>query len=79
MTSDPTRAYPDFGCSFETLTNYDFLEIETLGPLTKVVPGQTIRQVEHWALHRNLTVSNWTDDELDRGMLPLVRSVGSGQ
>jgi hypothetical protein len=78
-TSDPTRAYPDFGCSFETFTNNDFLEIETLGPLTKVAPGQTIEQIEHWALYRNVTVSNWTDDELDQVVLPLVRSLGSGQ
>ena len=25
--------YPDFGCSFETFTNAEFLELETLGPL----------------------------------------------
>ena len=45
------KTYPDFGCSFETFTNNDFLEIETLGPLTKVLPGQTVEQVEHWGLY----------------------------
>ncbi len=75
--SDPTKTYPDFGCSFETFTNNDFLEVETLGPLGKVDPGHTVEQVEHWALYRNVKVSEFTDQELDRVLLPLVQSVGS--
>ena len=78
-TADPSRTYPDFGCSFETFTNNDFLEIETLGPLTKVAPGQTVEQVEHWALYRNVSVTNWTDEELDQLLFPLVRTAGSPQ
>ena len=78
-TADPSRTYPDFGCSFETFTNNDFLEIETLGPLTKVAPGQTVEQVEHWALYRNVSVTNWTDEELDQVLFPLVRTAGSPQ
>jgi len=30
------EAYPDMGCSLETFTNRDFLEMETLGPLGPV-------------------------------------------
>lgn len=78
-TADPSRTYPDFGCSFETFTNNDFLEIETLGPLTKVAPGQTVEQVEHWALYRNVSVTNWTDEELDQVLFPLVRTAWSPQ
>ncbi len=74
-SSDPAKTYPDFGCSFETFTNNDFLEMETLGPLTKVQPRRTVEQVEHWGLYRNLALSDWTDEELDRVLLPLVRSV----
>jgi len=74
-SSDPTKTYPDFGCSFETFTNNDFLEMETLGPLTKVLPGRMVEQVEHWGLYRNLALSDWTDEELDRVLLPLVKSV----
>ena len=66
-------AYPDFGCSFETFTNADFLELETLGPLTKVYPGESTSHSEHWTLHKNVHVSKWTDEELDRAVLPLVR------
>jgi hypothetical protein len=78
-SADPTKTYPDFGCSFETFTNNDFLEMETLGPLTKVQPGHTVEQVEHWGLYRNVGLSEWTDEELDRVLLPLVRNVGSTQ
>src|SRR5436853_500557 len=39
--ADPSQTYPDFGCSFETFTNNDFLEVETLGPMTKLLPGKT--------------------------------------
>src|SRR5438128_3440887 len=72
-TADSTKAYTDFGCSFETFTNNEFLEIETLGPLTKVLPGQTVGQVEHWSLHRNILLPALTDAEIDRVVLPLVR------
>ncbi len=33
--ANPTATYPDFGCSMETFTNNEFLEIETLGPMTE--------------------------------------------
>jgi hypothetical protein len=65
-------AYPDFGCSFETFTNADFLELETLGPLSKVYPGHSITHTEHWTLHKNVHIAKWTDEELDRAILPLV-------
>jgi len=66
------RNYPDFGCSFETFTNGDFLEIETVGPLRTVKQGETAEHMERWSLHRNVKLSSWTDDELDRVVLPLL-------
>jgi hypothetical protein len=71
--ADPTRTYPDFGCSFETFTNADFLELETLGPLTKVAPGGWLEHVERWTLHRNIQIREFTDEELDRVVAPLTR------
>jgi hypothetical protein len=64
------EAYPDMGCSLETFTNADFLEMETLGPLDSVAPGQTIGHTEHWTLHKNVHVAKWTDDEIDRAVAP---------
>ncbi len=64
--------YPDFGCSFETFTDAEILELETLGPLTELLPGASIRHTESWALHRGVTIAAWTDAELDRTILPLL-------
>jgi hypothetical protein len=71
-SADPKRPYADFGCSFETFTNADILELETLGPLIKLQPGASAEHTEHWTLHRNIKVANWTDAELDKVVLPLV-------
>jgi hypothetical protein len=70
---DPSRTYPDFGCSFETFTNAEFLEIETLGPMTKIPPSQSVTHVENWSLHKGVNVSQFTDDELDRVLSPLLQ------
>ena len=73
--ADPSKTYPDFGCSFETFTNNDFLEVETLGPLTKLQPGQSVELVEEWALFRDVKLTEISDAELDRVVLPLVKRV----
>ena len=72
--ADPARTYPDFGCAFETFTNNEFLEIETLSPLTKVLPDQAAEHVETWTLHRGVQLSDFTDTELDRIILPFLRT-----
>ena len=74
--ADPARTYPDFGCSFETFTNNEFLEIETLGSLTKVPPGGVVEQVENWALYRGVSLPEITDDAIDKSILPLVNNAG---
>jgi hypothetical protein len=70
--ADPKRTYPDFGASFETFTNADFLEQETLGPMTKLGPGASVEHIERWTLHKNVHIREWNDAELDRVLLPLV-------
>ena len=71
--ADAALPHPDFGCSFETFTNNEFLEIETLGPLSKVLPGGSATHVEHWSLHRGIKLEHLTDAELDGVLLPLLR------
>ena len=71
------ETYPDFGCSFETFTNNEFLELETLGPLTKLPPGKTAEQAEHWSLHRGVKLMALTDDAIDAAILPLLRADAS--
>jgi len=42
--------YADFGCNFETFTNEQMLEIESLGPLADLPPGGSTSHVETWHL-----------------------------
>ena len=77
--ADSAKSYPDFGCSFETFTNELFLEMETLGPLTKVPPGDVVEQTEHWALYRHINLPEMTDDTLDKVVLPLVSEAAVSQ
>jgi hypothetical protein len=72
--AESARTYPDFGCAFETFTNNEFLEIETLSPLTKVLPDQVVEHVETWSLHRGVRLSEFTDIELDRVILPFLKA-----
>jgi hypothetical protein len=70
--ADSRNHYPDMGASFETFTNADMLESETMGPMTTLAPGATLEHVERWSLHKNVKIGSFTDAELDRLVLPLV-------
>ena len=47
--------------------------METLGPLSNVKPGDSVNHTERWSLHKNVHVKAWTDGELDRVLLPLLK------
>lgn len=49
-------SYPDHGCNAESYCNDEFIELETLGPLTKVEPGASVSHAETWELHGGLNV-----------------------
>ena len=55
------------------------MEIETLGPITRVLPGQIAEQVEYWALFRGVKLAALTDEDLDRVLVPLARAIGGDQ
>jgi hypothetical protein len=48
------KTYPDNGVNLETFTNEDMLEMESLGPMTKLPPGKTVEHTEHWELIGNV-------------------------
>ena len=53
-TVSPPRGgegYPDDGCNFETYSNHEMLEIETLGPLVTLAPGASATHRERWSQH----------------------------
>ncbi len=52
----PGAAYPDGGCNAETYCGDRFIELETLGPLVTLPPGQAIQHTETWELYDTLDV-----------------------
>lgn len=70
----PGARYADLGCNFETFTNEDMLEVETLGPLVSLAPGATVEHEEHWSLFRDVPTPR-SDADVDRHVLPRVRSL----
>lgn len=53
----PGAPYPDDGCNAESYCNDQFIELESLGPLEKLAPGQTILHTELWEIYDSLDVS----------------------
>lgn len=66
--------YPDWGCSVETFTNDEMLEIETLGPLATLQPQAAVEHIEDWWLFRDVPLPA-NDADVDRHILPRVRDV----
>ncbi len=65
------KPYPDNGCNFETFTNEDMLEVESLGPLVKLAPGKTVEWTEQWELIGN--VDDFKDEVgIDKNVLPRI-------
>jgi hypothetical protein len=54
FTVDANAAYPDRGSNVEIYCNDQFIEIETLGPLALVEPGQSARLQERWECFTDL-------------------------
>jgi hypothetical protein len=46
--------------------------VETLGPLTRLEPGETVTHVEHWFLFKGIKVGE-TEDEIAEALEPLVQ------
>jgi hypothetical protein len=68
----PDQPYPDGGCNYETFTNQDMLEMESLGPLVRLAPGARAEHVEHWELHKD--VPEFKDEQgIDKNVLPLLK------
>jgi len=68
--------YPDFGCNFEVFTNPDFIELETLGPLAELRPGETAEHVERWWLFDGVP-SGENDAWIDSAVVPLVQQTAA--
>ncbi len=71
----PGAAYPDLGSSAEVYTDASFIELETLGPLTRVEPGDFVEHVEQWHLVADVPTPS-TEAEVESFVLPHIRQLG---
>lgn len=63
----PELVYPDNGCNVESYTCADFCEIESLGPMCLLAPGEDTVHIEVWnGLPRVGTVGS--EDEIDEAI-----------
>ena len=70
--------YPDGGCSVEVFFNDEFLELETLGPLTLLAPGASVVHRETWRLFRDMPPLV-SDDDVRDSLLPLVKQARASE
>jgi len=70
---DPAATYPDRNSNVELFVNSQMLELETLGPLTRLAPGGSVEHCETWRLYRDVPPPR-TDADVDAHIAPLIRS-----
>jgi len=68
---DAKARYPDFGCNMECYTNGNMLEVESLGPLATLEPGELVEHTEHWFLFKASIGAE--EGDIDKELLPLLK------
>lgn len=66
------KHYPDLGVNYETFSNQSMVEMESLGPLARLAPGEAVEHTERWELIAG--VEDFKDEaELDARILSRFR------
>ena len=63
FSADISADHLDRCCNYETYTNRLFLEMETLSPMKKVLPGQALEHTEHWTLSKVDCIPDLSSDK----------------
>jgi hypothetical protein len=58
----PSAWHADLGCNAEVYCNERFIEMETLGPLSRIEPGQSVTHVETWEFYTGLGAPRTPDE-----------------
>jgi hypothetical protein len=64
-------AYPDWGTRYQTFSNEDMLEMETVGELVTLQPGASAELTESWELFGGVPPVR-TEGDIDRVIRPLL-------
>lgn len=71
--------YPDRGCNFETFTDEEMLEVEALGPLVDLAPGNSTAHTEQWQLFSGVPApAPGRDDAIAEWIVPYLSLAGLG-
>lgn len=65
--------YPDGGMSFETFTNDLFLEMEALGEIKSIAPGEALTHTESWSLFKEECPKEFSEKTFDALVEKYVR------
>ncbi len=63
--------YPDYGSNNETYTAENFMEIETLAPMSHLEPGQVAQHEEKWFLFKNVSIGS-DETAIEAVLRPLI-------
>jgi len=74
FTYQPGAVYPDMGSSCESWINHEFLELETLGPLTLLKPGEHTEYAEDWYLLEGVPQPA-NEKEVIASVLPAIEGI----
>ncbi len=66
--------YPDFGCTVESFTNSDMLELETVAPMVLLEPGESVEHIEVWQLMKDVRAPS-NDADVEKYILPRLTSI----
>ncbi len=67
----PGAEYPDFGSNNETYTMRNYMEVESLGPLHTLKPGESAEHLEEWHLFKNVNAGE-NESSLHAAIGPLI-------
>jgi hypothetical protein len=56
------QPHPDFGCNAEVYVNNLFLELETIGSLRCLAPGQSVSHIEQWEIFTGVHAAPTLDE-----------------
>ena len=71
---DLSKPYPDNGSSTELFTDPHFLEVETLGSLVQLKPGEGVELTEKWYLFPEVKTPT-SDQDVIKHILPKVNTI----
>ena len=66
--------YPDCGCNCETYTAGSFIELESVGPMHELEPGECAEYVETWFLFSDITLGE-SEESIERALEPVLKSI----